>query len=401
MTTDGIICQVYESFDGLESSRGEWDQAVLDLGGTIYMTYDWARTWWRFYGAGRQLRIYQFRREGRLIGILPLYLDRIGFPGIGLTVARLVGASIPPKVFDPPIGGAFAEEIWTLVVEKLFRDEGCDVLSFGPVAAEYPATAGLAPACARMSKWVCEPQIVSREVQTIYYLPKTYDEYFASLDSKERKTRRKKLRELEAVHAVRTEVLDAPEQVGGEFEEFVLQHTTQWQSEGRPGHFHAWPNALDYNRALVETLGKLGRVRFYKLYGGDTVITRQYTYVLGNTLYAELPARAFGEQWDRHSLGCTSQIKLLEDAIRGGVTRMDSGLGHYEYKILTGGKETPVQVIYLHRKGASSALRIRCWQKFNELLKLCLHKVWYRKVMPRLPKAWRSGQSELLMRLDF
>jgi hypothetical protein len=333
--------------------------------------------------------------------LVPVYIDTIGFVPLGLRIARLVGASLPPKIFDPPIEAASAVAVWRHVIQGLFGKDGCDILSFGPVAEAYPAAQGVGEACRLESKLVGPVDIRPKDVQTIYSLPETYEAYFESLDSKERKTRRKKLRELEAVAAIRTEVVDDPALVKQEFESFSEQHTTQWQAEGRPGHFHAWPNALEYNRALVAALGPLRRVRFYKLYSGDQVITRQYTYVLGTTLYAELPARAFGDPWDRFSLGCTSQIKLLESAIQGGVKRMDSGLGHYEYKILTGGVETPVTVIYIRRNSGLSGLRFKLWGKFHEFLRLFLHKIWYRKVMPHLPKMFRSGQSELLLRLEF
>jgi CelD/BcsL family acetyltransferase involved in cellulose biosynthesis len=397
----GLTCEIKSSFDGLDSWSEEWDKAVVELGGPIYMTYHWLKTWWSFYGRGTALRLYVFRRDGRIVALIPIYLDTIGLAPLGLRVARIVGASLPPKIFDPPVAEECAAEVWRKVIQELFGKDGCDILSFGPVAESYPAARGIGEACQAESSLVDPAEFRQKEVQTIYHLPATYEAYFESLDSKERKTRRKKLRELEAVAPVRSEVIDDPALVKAEFEAFNEQHTTQWQSEGRPGHFHAWPNALEYNRALVNALGPLRRVRFYKVYSGEQVITRQYTYVLGNRLYAELPARAFGDPWDRFSLGCTSQIKLLEAAIQGGIQRMDSGLGHYEYKILTGGVETPVNVVYIRRSGGWSGFKFKAWGKFHEFLRLFLHKIWYRKVMPHLPKMFRSGQSELLLRLDF
>ena len=399
--TGSVQLELKTSFDGLEALASEWDAAVTRLGGPIYMTFQWARTWWEFYGAGCQLRLFLFRRAGELVAVVPLYMDTIGFAPFGLKVARIVGAALPPKIFDPPIDPDCARDVWREIIRNLFGRDGCDVLSFGPVAEAHPALQAAVEASRQESGSVQPGEITAKEVQTIYHLPATYDEYFAALDSKERKTRRKKLRELEAVAPVTTDVIEDPAGVVKEFETFVEQHTTQWQSEGRPGHFHAWPRALEYNRALVARLAPLGRVRFYRLMSGDQVITRQYTYALGDRLYAELPARAFGDPWDRFSLGCTSQIKLIESAIQGGVKRMDSGLGHYEYKFLTGGIETPVSVLYLRNAGSWSNLRVRLWGRFHGLLLLFLHKLWYRKIMPHLPAMFRSGQSQLLLRLEF
>jgi hypothetical protein len=48
---------------------------------------------------------------------------------------------------------------------------------------------------------------------------------------------------------------------------------------------------------------------------GDQVIANQYNYAFGRSLFAELPARVVGAEWDRLSLGCSSQLKLLEAAV--------------------------------------------------------------------------------------
>lgn len=396
-----LNCQVERSYEALDVLRHEWDQAVIDLEGPIYMSYDWTRLWWQFYGNGRQLRVFIFRASGRIVGIIPLYLDSIGLSPLSLRLARLVGACVPPKVFDPPIAEEWAEQIWHEVIRQLFGHDQCDLLSLGPIASDYRPAAALREACRQQAALVSRCESRPRDVRTLYHLPASYDEYLNSLDGKERKVRRKKLRDLEGAWPIRTEIVREAGAVEREFEMFAEQHAQQWQADGRPGHFHAWPDALEFNRALVKALGQLGRVRFYKLMAGEQVATNQYTYIFGRTLFAELPTRINGPEWERFSLGCTSQIKLIEAAIGDGVQRMESGLAHYEYKILTGGKESSVNMIHVVRKGALSRARVFCCRKLNGLLRLVLHKVWYRKIMPRLPAAFRGGQPRLLLRLDF
>ena len=88
-----------------------------------------------------------------------------------------------------------------------------------------------------------------------------------------------------------------------EFETFVEQHSAQWMAEGRPGHFGAWPRALEFNRELVRTQGALGRVRFSRILADDKVVSNQYVFAFGDSYFWELPARAMGPKWDRLSLG--------------------------------------------------------------------------------------------------
>jgi CelD/BcsL family acetyltransferase involved in cellulose biosynthesis len=401
MMSEDLAIQVEDGFEGLDALRSEWDQAVQDMKGPIYMTYDWARTWWRFYGTGRNLRLFLCRAGGRIVGIVPIYLDALGVFPMRLRIARIVGACIPPKVLDPPISEAFAGLVWSEILTRLFRKDGCDIFSLGPISEHYPAAEALRKTCRQRSEAIASCRSFARDVHTVYHLPSTYEEYFGSLDRRERKVRRKTLRDLEGSWPVRMEVVRDPASVEDEFEAFADQHTRQWQKSGKPGHFHAWPDALEYNRALVRAQGPLGRVRFARLLAGDQVVANQYAFAFGKTLFAELSSRVTGEEWERFSLGGTSQVKLIEAAIGDGFERMDSGLGHYDYKILTGGRETRADVIHVLPRRAASRVQVACCRVGSALLRILLHQLWYRRIMPRLPASFRRGQSRLLLRLDF
>jgi CelD/BcsL family acetyltransferase involved in cellulose biosynthesis len=134
---------------------------------------------------------------------------------------------------------------------------------------------------------------------------------------------------------------------------------------------------------------------------GGQLVASQYNFAFGRNLYAELPSRAFGGEWDRLSLGCSSQVKLLEAAIAEGFDTMESGLGHYDYKVLLGGREHNAVVLRLRAARASSRLRGRANAASRDLLLLFWHKLWYRRILPRLPKAFRSGQSQLMLAHDY
>lgn len=387
-------------FSDVADFRERSDQAVLQLNGPIYMSFDWLRIWSEFYCTNKQIRLFIFREGERIVGLVPIYIDEIGFAPCRLRVARLIGSPIPPKVFDPPIDATYAKQIWSSVITQLFQKDACDLLTIGMISQQYAAGQGLTEACRDSASLVQTCESTSNEVRTMYELPNDFLEYFEAINSKEKKIRKKKIRDLEEVGSIRTEIVKDPAAVADAFEAFAKQHTTQWQAEGRTGHFHAWPRGLDYNRALVKTHGALGRVYFFKLWVGDEVVTWQYTFAFGNTVYAELPARLSDPKWERYSLGCTSQIKLIEDVIGAGIQRIDSGLGHYQYKILTNGIESPV---FTHRIVSASPMRrakIAFYKKFGAAYRVVLHKIWYRRVTPHLPAKWRRGQSESLITFD-
>lgn len=397
-----LSCTIAKSFAAVQDKQEEWDQVAEQLGASIYHAFDWARVWWEHYGEGSRLRLFLFESAGRLVAIVPLYLTDLGVGPLRLRVARLVGANLPPKVFEPPVPAARSTEIWRAVLQQLFDQDACDLLSFGPFSDHYAAAEGLREAASQDSARCGATELVARDVHTVYFLPPTFEDYVNSLEGKERKTRRRKIKDLQELGPLNTDVVQDPAEVEGEFEKFARQHTEHWQSEGRPGHFHAWPRGLDYNRALVRAMAKHGRTRFFRLHVGDQVVASQYAFAFGKTVYAELPWRATGADWDRLGIGGSSQIKLIEECIGAGFTRLESGLGHYEYKIQTGGKEFGVKLIRVVRKAALSRVRVALHRQVARGLQVLLHKIWYRRIMPRLPARWRSaGQAAVQIRYDF
>ncbi|HEX8051929.1 MAG TPA: GNAT family N-acetyltransferase [Thermoleophilaceae bacterium] len=71
----------------LEPLREDW-QRLAEAAGSPFSTYEWAETWWRHYGAGRELHLLRCRDDaGRAFAILPLFLAR----SRPVRILRLVG----------------------------------------------------------------------------------------------------------------------------------------------------------------------------------------------------------------------------------------------------------------------------------------------------------------------
>lgn len=397
-----LKCRIETTFESVENLRAIWDEAVIRLGGTIYMSFDWARIWWEFYGGGKELRIFLFTAGEEVVGIVPLYIDCLGRWPIRFRVARLVGANIPPKVFDPPMNESWAEEMFGSVLAQLFEKDGCDLLSFGPVSVLHQATEQLPQACAAKAQFVVAPEIVTDGVHSIFWLPKSMEQYFEGLSKNERKNRRKyELRLLNKECPAKVEVVSDPGAVEKQFEEFVAQHTLHWREQGKPGHFGSWPKATEFNRALVKAHGRLGRMRFIRILAGDKVVSNQYTFAFGKSYVWELPARAVGQEWERFSLGPTGIVTMIGVAIGEGKSRLEGGLAHYEYKLRLGAKEHSVRRVRVVANRFGSRMRVLLFSTLRLCLLYGYHKIWYRRITPHLPAAFRKPQWNLWLRFDF
>lgn len=398
--TVGLTLQVETTFSASSQVQEAWDDAVERLQGPVYMTYDWLRTWWRHYGRGKELRLVRVTQGDRVVALLPIYLEVFGVPPFRVRVARLVGANLPPKSFNPPVEAETAEPAFALLFERLFSTDRCHLLSLGPVTDAWHGHAGFRAAAARAPHLVRPPRAQPRDSQTLFHLPETFDEYLEALSPTERKNRMKRVRKLEREHVITTEVVSEQAAVTSEFEQFALQHAKQWGTIGKGGHFAAWPGAEAYNRELVQTQSARGRVRFFRLLAGDQVIANRYTFLFNGTVYSELPSRAVGEPWDGLGVGAISLLKFTEQVIGQGIRTVDSGIGAYDHKSSLGGTAVPSAVLRCAGATTYAGLASSIFLIFSSLFHAIFHKVWYRRLLPKLPASLGRTQSMLWLRFD-
>ncbi len=400
-TAAELSCTVYDSFEAVEGLREDWDAAVERCRASVYMTFDWVRTWWQFYGRDAQLRLFVFRSANVVECVFPVYIDVLGIAPMSLRIARLVGANIPAKVFDPPVPASIATRVFEELLARLIEDGACDVLSFGPVSDAHKPSAELAEVARRRLSSPSCVQADPVDVHTLFRLPTTLDEYFDRLSKSESKRRKYELRALSKEFTVCEDVVRAPDAVEAEFEAFAEQHRANWDAQGKPGHFGSWPRALEYNRALVRNQAGRGRVRFYRILANGEVISRQYAYVCGGRGAWELPSRAMGGRWDKLSLGTAGVVRMFEAAMAEGVREFEGGIGHYEYKLRLGAEEHPIRTIRVWRPGISPSIRRGLWRWVQKATYIGYQAIWHRRLLPRLPASFRRPQPHFCVRLDY
>jgi CelD/BcsL family acetyltransferase involved in cellulose biosynthesis len=313
----------------------------------------------------------------------------------------LVGASIPPRVLDPPVAGQWADNCFGRIADQLFGPDRCDLISFGPLSETCEPWQQLPQALAGTRAGV-RVELDRSDVHTVFRLPESHAVYLDSLNRNEQKQRRKyELRTLKKQHDVTVDVVAGPPAaLLDEFDAFAPMHAKQWEIEGKAGHFGSWPRGLPFNRALVEALGSLDRVRFIRITAGGTTVSSQYVFCFAGRWYWELPARLSGSDWDRFSLGPSGIVTMIGEAIARGVCWIQGGIGHYDYKLRLGAVEHAVWRFRVTRPGRGTAIRAWAFERLRDMLRAGYHKVWYRRVQPRLPVRLRRAQWWLWLRWD-
>lgn len=378
--------QVFDSFDDLQHLRSEWDALVEAVGAGLYVSFDWLRIWWRHYGRSGSLRVFVFRRDRVLVGLVPMFIERTWVGPIHLRLGKMVGCDFALTMFAPPIRPEAAETVYRHVIERLTRTDRCDAVWFGPLPGTdigVSSVEALRAACRNL------PQVrilkdAERGPHTMFKLPATFGAFAESLNKRQRQNYRRDRNLLAKSFQVRTDVVAGGAEALPEFERFKQMHELQWRAEGKLGHFGDWPCSEAFNRELVCELSKLSRLRITRLWAGEDVVSYQYSFVFGGCCYWRLPARAPQKEWDRFGLGRMGLITMIESLTSEGIEQIEAGAGHYDYKVQLGGIEYPMRSVLVGRNTFAARLRGRLFCRAAQWLDLLYYRIWFLKVAPRL-----------------
>jgi CelD/BcsL family acetyltransferase involved in cellulose biosynthesis len=385
---------VADSFEGAPVSPREWDEFVLSVRGDIYVSFDWCLIWWRHYGRGRALHLFVYRQSGRLVGLAPMFVERVRLGPVSLKIGKRVGADHALTIFSLPISPHYSEQVYSHVVTSLINAEKCDAVWIGLCPGDDPTMPGLEKAASAKASFVSLIPIPPSAPQTLFDLPATFGAYVKKLDSRQRQNYRRRLKLLGNAYRIDSEVIADPSRAEGSFADFVSAHERQWMAEGKLGHFGDWPLAAEFNSELVRSLSKSGRYRMLYLRADGATISYQYGFVFGDRFYWRLPARTTEAGFERFGLGVLGLVQLIEAMIGEGVRSIEAGLGHYDYKIHFGGKEVDTRSYLVLANRGLVYPRFRFFAFLSHLLDLTYYRIWFKRLAPRLPlprrPLWRT-----------
>jgi CelD/BcsL family acetyltransferase involved in cellulose biosynthesis len=384
-----LTVSLLNSFADAASLRDPWDKLVLELQGELYSSFDWCRIWWSHYGRGRELRIFVFHTGGELVGVVPMFRERLWSCG-GLRIAKLVGCDFAMAICSLLVRPRWGSEAAGKILSYWLNEGGSDAVWFGPLSGSDSSVEHVRQACNDLGPAVQLVRDAVMGVHSAFHPAPSFDEFIEGLDKSQKQNYRRDMNRLVRTFRIESDVIVEEGLALKEFEAFQVMHTAQWVAQGKLGHFRDWPGSLDFNRELVREHAALGRFRLYRLLADGNVVSSQYGFCLGDRLCARLPARPAGREWDRFGLGRVGLIKMIESAITEGVRHIEAGCGHYDYKVLLGAKEYPLGSMLISSNRMGSRLRCRGLALASQGLHLLYYRIWFGRIAPKLPLSRRA-----------
>ncbi len=386
--SEDIQVEIYEDFETITNLQQEWDEFVESVGSNIRLTYDWCRIWWKYYGHGRKPQILVFRKQARLVGIIPFFLEKLRLGPVSLRAGKIVGTDFSLAAFTPSIRLEFLEEVIKKFFANIFNCNRCDVFHFGPLSGTslcFEDMLKSLQSCAHSGNKVTAKQIT---VQTYFKLAKSWEEHFASLPKKKQRDIKRKYRLLsERLNENDSLVAQFASKRDFEifFHDFYEMHQSHWRRMNKNGHFEDWPRSKQFHMELAKQQLQHNRLRLLEVKAGSYILGYKYAYKFGDKYVEFLDARLDTKKFERMSLGDIVFCEQAKKAIEEGATYIDSLTGEYEHKRRMGGQIFPVRSIFICSRKPLDMARICIFKLIAKVLHICYYKIWFCRLAPRLP----------------
>jgi CelD/BcsL family acetyltransferase involved in cellulose biosynthesis len=350
---------LYRDESGFTALQNEWNDLLhRSRSDTIFLTWEWQTTWWRYVGASRgPLYLLAARDAGRLVGILPLYLS----DDSGQRTLQVVGCIEVSDYLDLIIEAGQEEPVYAaflawLACPSTVRSEVEGARPFWDVVdlCNQPVSSLAHTRLAEMAReggWAVE--VFQEDVCPVITLPgrerlpksaeisevfKAWESYLESLDKKERHEIRRKLRRLEreAPEARMRLVAGGPE-LDAAMADFIALHRLSSQAKDA----FMTDEMQGFFRAIAAALAERGwlQLSFLEIAGRPAASYLCFDYA--NQIFV------YNSGYDPQaspqlSPGWVLLARLIQNAIAQGRTRFDFLQGNEDYKRRFGGVDEPV-----------------------------------------------------------
>ena len=295
---------------------------------SIFATPQWADTWWRAWGEGRDLCLMTVREGSDLVGIVPLFVEHAGERHL----ARFLGGVDVTDYEDIVARPGLEHEVWR---------QALVYLDAKPWHLDLHNTPGTSPTIAFFRQLGREGKhSVSVEMEDVCPisapLPPDFEAYLGGLEKKDRHELRRKLRRLMGDTDLDTRVTWRQENLPQAMADFVRLHKL---SSADKNQFMT-PRMVGFFNSLAQTCQEQGWLCLAFLTVQGVRVSTIMAFEYGDTFY--LYNSGYDPAYEYLSVGLLLKALAIEYAITSGKRCYDFLQGSERYKYDLGGKDTQV-----------------------------------------------------------
>lgn len=319
--------EIFCSWDEFIKLKDDWERLLDAMSEpSIFITPDWLGSWWKAYGADKELLALIFRDlHQRVIAIAPFYRQRSG--PLRSRRLRLLGAGsgdsdaldfIVEPGAEPAVAAAFLDWLaknhqWTVCsLETLSKNSGF---------------AGCLQQSLQKMRW----SVLSEEsVNYVIDLPETWQAYLQNLDPKFRPLLTRYPKRLHTRYqGVRISRCEDAAELKAALQTLFELHQMRWTGRGEAGAFSSAERRHFYVE-MAEAFLRRGWLEFWRLEIEGRTCATQFCFRYRDTV--SLLQEGFDPKYAADKIGYALRAHVLETMIQTGAKHYDFLGGSDSYK---------------------------------------------------------------------
>ena len=322
---------IVSSSAGFDLLEDEWNALITQSDSTIFQTYEWLHTWWKYYNRpSDQLHILRFTCDEKLVGIAPLFIEHRRTLGARIySRLRFIGAGLSDYLefilrpgYEGTVFLAFAEHLQSHIQEW-------DIFDIEDVSKRSPLTQVL-------------PLVLKKHSFALYWyqgtvcpsivLPTIEEVSVKALGPMQSSNFKRKFKKLEqGFGAAVTLYRDQADDIEKGIEEFSSVHAGRWKSQGYPSAFDE-PKQRAFHIDFSRKFAQRGWLRLYILKANEEPVAAIYDFNYGERIYM-YQCNAYGtDAIMKQSPGYIVRSIAIEEGIKEGMRVFDFLRGDESYK---------------------------------------------------------------------
>jgi CelD/BcsL family acetyltransferase involved in cellulose biosynthesis len=342
LVRSNLSIETHTDTQGFLALEKEWNDLLkrskMD---TIFLTWQWQKTWWDFLSQEAQPIIVTVRDGEELVGLAPLYALP---PNGGPRTLRLIGGVEVSDYLDIIAASGKEEMVYTALWESLMDefDNPWELVDLHNLPAASP-TRKILPALAKQTKGI-QVTMEIEDVCPIISLPSSWEDYLSLLNKKQRHELRRKVRKANREATVHWYYVQDEKALQAEIKDFIELHK---RSDQQKKAFMD-RRMKSFFRAMAPSTFEQGWLRLSFILINDVKTAAMLCFDYNDSILV------YNSGYDPHlyaslSTGTVLLAHCIQDAIEKERKTFDFLRGDEEYKYRLGGQDTKVYNLRISR----------------------------------------------------
>lgn len=322
-----IVCTEAD-FDSLQN---DWTRLIkINSAHSVFQSWEWQRTWWKYYGINHALRIIVAYQDNQVVAILPLYIQSNKLMRIlNVNVMRFLGVGGDTS---PDYLGLIGlqdqnEEVLNLIVDVILdMKKEWDSLNFTSMETRTVFITKLINKCSKVSY----PTKLSVDSNILYVkLKTTWDEYLLDLSSNRRSQIRRSRRKFEKLPGSKFYIWENGKDLSTAIDHLAKLHLKRWKGRSDSYSFSS-SEYLMFHHEVVQLLFPKDLIRLCCLELDGNIIAMLYCYKWNGRYYYF--QSGIDPDYGHLKPGSVLMGYAIEQAIIEGQDVFDMLKGDYDFK---------------------------------------------------------------------